>query len=183
MNKVKNPKLKLYIEITAPKARRLRGLRPRLEKTAQVVMKRLAGERNPLTLNAEATLLVASNGIVRRLNREFRKRDKPTNVLSFPHLTRKELDKKFKGIEPAYLGDIAIAFDYTADEARRENKKLEHHMTHLLIHGLLHLFGYDHRTTCDATRMERLERKLMAELGLPNPYAPAERGKRTRRKA
>ena len=72
---------------------------------------------------------------------------------------------------PGMLGDIVIALETTADEAARDGKRLDDHMQHLVVHGLLHLLGYDHHSHCQATAMESLEVKILSRLGVPNPYA------------
>ena len=123
-----------------------------------------------LRFPAEATLLLTGNAAQRRLNRDFRGIDKPTNVLSFPQFSPDEILKKRPKSAPVALGDIAMAFPYVLDEARKTGKKPGDHVTHLMIHGVLHLFGYDHIHDTDAVRMERLETKIMAALGFPDPY-------------
>jgi len=93
---------------------------------------------------------------VRALNRDFRGRDKPTNVLSFP--------------SGAGAGDIALAFETCASEAKRQRKSLARHVGHLVVHGALHLRGYDHENPADALAMEALERRVLRRLGIPDPY-------------
>lgn len=129
----------------------------------------------------EATVLLTDDAALRRLNRAFRGKDKPTNVLSFPAWGKKELARKRQKTRAAALGDIALGYQYVAGEAKKDNKLLANHAAHLLLHGVLHLFGYDHMHSKDAARMERLEQKIMAALGLPDPYATARTGGRTKR--
>jgi len=117
-----------------------------------------------------ATVLLAGDARIRRLNRDFRGIDKPTNVLSFPQFDPAQLPKFGKFRAPVELGDIALAYPYSSKEARQNNKLLINHTIHLVIHGLLHLFGYDHIVDDDADKMERLESKIMESLGLPDPY-------------
>lgn len=97
----------------------------------------------------------------RTLNRGYRGMDKPTNVLSFP-----------MG-EPDYLGDIVICAPVVAAEALAQGKTARAHWAHMVVHGVLHLLGYDHVAEGEAVRMESLERKLLARLGFPDPYEPA----------
>lgn len=163
----------LFLEIQDARWKKVSGLKPRLEKIVQLVLANVPEAYCMLAKRAQATLLLASDKEVRRLNHDYRGMNKPTNVLSFPQFTAAELRRLGKGREPVYIGDIAMAFQYTKAEAASEDKILINHISHLLIHGLLHLFGYDHLTDAAAARMERLEKKLMAELGLPDPYAPA----------
>ena len=172
MKKAKKEKNGLHIEIASSAWRLVPGLRPKLQKAAALVLTRLPASLQPVAKRAAFTLLLTTNAAVRRLNHDFRGLNKPTNVLSFPYFTCAQLVRAGKGKEVLYIGDIAVAYQYMVDEARKEHKNAAHHLTHLLIHGLLHLFGYDHATDAAAARMERLEKKLMAELGLPDPYAP-----------
>ncbi|HEY1723762.1 MAG TPA: rRNA maturation RNase YbeY [Magnetospirillaceae bacterium] len=118
----------------------------------------------------EISIVLASNKIVRDLNLQFRGIDKPTNVLSFPALG----DEPRPTGAPATLGDVVIAFETTKAEAKRDGKSLKDHLTHLVIHGVLHLRGYDHDRPKDATKMEALETKLLATLGVDDPYGDSE---------
>ena len=111
---------------------------------------------------AEVSLLLCDDAFIRALNARWRGQDKPTNVLSFPAAT-----------DPAatpMLGDIAIAFETLAREAEDEGKSLRAHYVHLLVHGALHLVGYDHQSDAEAEVMERLERACLASLGIDDPY-------------
>ena len=109
---------------------------------------------------------------IQALNKTYRHKDKPTNVLSFPQFSPRQLPKKGKKNEAVTLGDIVISYQYIVGEAKKDNKMLINHVSHLLIHGILHLFGYDHVSDTGAARMERLEKRIMADLGLPDPYKP-----------
>ena len=105
------------------------------------------------------TVLLTSDTKLRALNRRFRGKDKSTNVLSFA------------ASEPGYLGDVAIAHGVASVEAKREKKPLIDHAAHLALHGTLHLLGYDHQTARQAKVMEALETRLLAQLGIADPYA------------
>jgi probable rRNA maturation factor len=112
---------------------------------------------------AEISLMVVSEAVSRELNHQYRGKDRPTNVLSFP------------ADIPAYveshlLGDLVICAPVVEREAQEQNKPLDHHWAHLTIHGCLHLLGYDHINEADAQVMEQLEIELLAELNIPNPY-------------
>ena len=110
------------------------------------------------------TLRLASNDTVQGLNKQFRKKDKPTNVLSFPN--------DDDGLEAAWhVGDIILAQGVVEDEVDTTGRPLANHTRHLMLHGLLHLVGYDHETPRDANVMEKLERTLLSLLDIPNPYA------------
>jgi probable rRNA maturation factor len=111
--------------------------------------------------DAELAVLLTDDAAVRRLNATWRGLDKPTNVLSFPAA---------EAPAPRHLGDIAIAFETTAREAKDEGKPLADHLTHLAVHGFLHLVGYDHESDADAETMEQLERDILARLNVPDPY-------------
>lgn len=111
--------------------------------------------------DAEAAILLADDETVRELNRRFRDRDRPTNVLSFP--APQTLD--------GFAGDVALAHGVVAAEAAAQGKTLADHLRHLVIHGLLHLIGYDHIEDADAEAMEGLERELLSRLGVADPYA------------
>jgi probable rRNA maturation factor len=114
---------------------------------------------------AELAVLLADDARVRAVNQQWRAKDKPTNVLSFPGAPPGRIAKA------PFLGDIILAFETTAAEAAAEEKLLEHHMMHLVVHGVLHLLGYDHMTPGEAERMEKLESAILASLAIPDPYA------------
>jgi probable rRNA maturation factor len=110
-------------------------------------------------------VLLADDDRLAGLNAAFRGRSGPTNVLSFPAPANPE----------GWLGDVALAFGTCLREAEAQDKRLEHHLQHLVAHGVLHLVGYDHETESEASAMEGLEVMILAGLGAPDPYA-AERG-------
>ena len=114
----------------------------------------------------EASILFCSDERMRELNRSWMKKDYPTNVLSFPSAQHPH---------SSYLGDIAIAFETIVAEAKAEGKAPLNHTAHMVVHGFLHLLGYDHQTDDEATRMEGLETLLLQDLGIPDPWA-RERG-------
>lgn len=118
-----------------------------------------------------ASLLFTVDEEVRVLNREWRTKDKPTNVLSFPMLTRAELLALTPQGGPEMLGDIALAFETCTREAAEKGVGLKDHAAHLIVHGLLHLAGHDHETgDAQAAAMEALEIKALAEMGIKDPY-------------
>ncbi|WP_394805432.1 rRNA maturation RNase YbeY [Kordiimonas aestuarii] len=108
------------------------------------------------------------------LNCDYRDKDKPTNVLSFPALEPDELDDAFRfalaGGPPAMLGDMVICVPVVREEAQAQNKPADHHLAHLCVHGVLHLMGYDHIEDTEAEEMEALEREILAGMGIPDPY-------------
>jgi probable rRNA maturation factor len=109
-------------------------------------------------------VLLTEDLAVQALNARFRGKDQPTNVLSFPAPPNPE----------AHLGDVALAYQTCAREAAEQDKPLAHHLQHLVAHGVFHLLGYDHLNEVEATEMEALERIVLAELGIPDPYAAGE---------
>ena len=119
------------------------------------------GGRERFLPNSEVSLLFTDDAAVRVLNRTWRGKDKPTNVLSFS--------------QPAgpLLGDIVLAAETVTREADLANKPVADHIAHLIVHGTLHLLGYDHEEEAEAEAMERLEAAALAEMGLADPYAAA----------
>ena len=120
-----------------------------------------------LKQGAEVGVQLASDAQVRALNLQWRKIDKPTNVLSFPAAEPKAL------ASAPMLGDIVLAFETIQAEASAEGKTLGDHTTHLIVHGFLHLIGFDHLTDAQAETMEGLETRILAELGVADPNAPS----------
>lgn len=117
------------------------------------------------------SVLFTSDEEVHTLNREWRERDKPTNVLSFPMLERDALLELEPEGPPEMLGDIALAFETCAREAGEKGVPLDHHASHLIVHGLLHLAGHDHvGSDEEAEAMEALETLALAKLGMADPY-------------
>jgi probable rRNA maturation factor len=114
----------------------------------------------------ELSLVFTDDENIRELNAEWRGKDKPTNVLSFPAFPAAKGDPL-----PPMLGDIVLAFDTVEREAQDEGKPFEAHLAHLIVHGFLHLLGYDHEAEEDAEKMEGAERRILARLAIPDPYA------------
>jgi probable rRNA maturation factor len=125
------------------------------------------------TGDAELAVMLTDDTGIRTLNGNWRGIDKPTNVLSFPALQPTAPPKP--GDAPRMLGDIAIAYQTMRREADDEGKPFDHHLSHLAVHGFLHLIGYDHEDEDDAEAMEALETEILAQLGIPDPYADRER--------
>ena len=114
--------------------------------------------------DAELNLILHDDRAVRRLNREHRGLDRSTNVLSFP------MGEPMDPDGPVHLGDIILAFETGTKEAIRDQKSLEAHLSHLVVHGLLHLLGHDHAAEAEASEMEGTEISILSELGYPDPY-------------
>lgn len=120
----------------------------------------MAGVELPET--CEVSVVLSDDARVRALNRDWRDKDKPTNVLSFPGSD--DLDSPL-------LGDVIVARETVEREAIDEGKPFEHHFAHLIVHGVLHLLGFDHLSDAEAAEMEALETEILAALGIPDPYA------------
>lgn len=121
----------------------------------------------------ELAVMLTDDAGIRTLNSNWRGIDRPTNVLSFPALPPS--GPRGPDDAPRMLGDIAIAYQTTRKEADDEQKPFDHHLSHLAVHGFLHLIGYDHETDDDAETMEAIEREILSQLGIPDPYADRER--------
>ena len=141
---------------------------PRVAATCRVAARAAYAQRRRRPA-AEVSVLLAGDAFVRSLNRVYRGQDKATNVLAFAAQ---------EGIGPGpqpgatvMLGDIVVAYGTAAREAVREGKSLGDHLSHLVVHGLLHLMGHDHDTDRKARAMERLEAKVLAGVGIADPYA------------
>lgn len=116
----------------------------------------------------EVSVVLADDTFVHTLNKAYRGQDKPTNVLSFAQ--RDGGAMQVEG-EPEVLGDVIVAYETTTREASEQDKPLKHHLCHLLVHGVLHLLGYDHQDDEEAGDMEGLETTILARLGIADPYA------------
>ncbi len=119
--------------------------------------------------NGEISVLLCDDATIADLNSRWRGEERPTNVLSFPAAVAAASPGSEAGLAP--LGDIAIAYETVAREAERDGKPLADHLAHLAVHGFLHLLGYDHHMEAEAERMERLERDILARVGISDPYA------------
>lgn len=129
----------------------------------------LAGNTGDFKLpvkSAEVSVLLTDDAAVHALNKAYRGIDRPTNVLSFAALD----DEDEPIVNPLLLGDIAVAFETTKREAQDQKISTADHLFHLIVHGVLHLIGYDHMTDADAAEMEALEIKILARNGMDNPY-------------
>ncbi len=124
----------------------------------------------------ELTISLLSNAQISKINLQFRKKNKATNVLSFSFLDEELIreigfKKSVNSAPQIFLGDIILAYETIKKEAKEQEKKFEHHLTHLLLHALLHLIGYDHEQgEKEAVKMEKIETKILKKLGIKNPY-------------
>ena len=148
----------ILVVVDDPGWRRFRGLLPGLKRAAASAS-RAAGFRSGYSL----TVLLSNDRRLKSLNRDFRGKDKATNVLSFPAAANSD----------DYWGDVALALGVTRREAKAADKSFADHATHLVVHGILHLAGYDHIRAGDAKVMEALEIKILKRFGIANPYEVA----------
>lgn len=118
----------------------------------------------------ELSVVLSDNDHVQELNRDYREKDKPTNVLSFPALDCEGPGQLILDPGPVHLGDIVLALGVVRDEAIDQNITFEHHLVHLIVHGVLHLVGYDHIENDEAEEMEALEISILSDFGIANPY-------------
>lgn len=120
----------------------------------------------------EISILLTGDDFIQELNRDYRGQDKPTNVLSFAameYMPEEEIKINMQ-IGTILLGDVVVSFETTAAEAKNENKSFENHLSHLIVHGVLHLLGYNHEEDAEAEIMEELEIKILAELNIAAPF-------------
>jgi probable rRNA maturation factor len=145
----------------------VRSARWQRQPRAKTVVKTaiLAAAKAVSTSRAELAIVLSDDSAIRALNRRWRGQNAPTNVLSFPA----PAPGKNQPASP-YIGDIVIAYETTAREAVAEGKPFNHHLAHLAVHGFLHLLGYDHETDRDARKMERMERTILEQIAIPDPY-------------
>ncbi len=119
-----------------------------------------------LGADAEVSIVLTDDAHIRALNRDFRGKDKATDVLSFPR-------PESAGAHDPLIGEIVLSGETLARDAAAAGKTMDNHFTHLIVHGFLHLFGYDHITALEARIMERLETRILARLGIADPYGEA----------
>lgn len=122
----------------------------------------------------EINIILTGDRQIKTLNRDYRGFDKPTNVLSFPQFDVRKFDRSmlahFPAANPVPLGDVVLAWQTVKRESREQRKHLENHALHLIVHGTLHLLGYDHMKPGEAKTMEKLECDILESLGYPDPY-------------
>ncbi len=124
--------------------------------------KALAAAATAQGVSGTVSLLLGDDATIAGLNKEFRDKEGPTNVLSFPPAD---------GAEPGFLGDIALAAETIVEEAQFQGKRFDNHAAQLVVHGFLHLLGFDHMNDADAEAMEARERAILASMGIEDPYA------------
>ena len=128
------------------------------EEWNQLIRKALIVINDFVELKGELSISFISNNRIQKLNKKYRKKDAPTNVLSFPQETQ------------GVLGDVVLSMDKIYEESVKQDKKPLYHFLHLLVHGVLHILGFDHNTEEEREKMEDLEIKILYKLGVKNPY-------------
>jgi probable rRNA maturation factor len=136
-------------------------------KAAAAAFESVAQRRKPRARTVELAVVLTSDGAIKKLNALYRGKNKPTDVLSFPAWLESD---PTDGAREVMLGDVVVARATSARDAKAENKTLGEHLTHLVVHGVLHLLDYDHERDVDARAMERLEISILKDLGITNPY-------------
>lgn len=151
----------------------LKDLDTLAERTLRTAWQHLAAGRSGKAPSrvTEVSLVFADDATVAKLNHDYRGRQGPTNVLSFPNMEDEPLQTAASEAQPRLLGDVILARQTVEREAAAQGKTLQDHATHLLVHGFLHLLGHDHQGDAEAAEMEALEVAILAELGLADPYA------------
>lgn len=153
--KTRDAALSVDVLVQSPKWKDQRGAAAAVRKAINAAADEISSP------GGEVAVLLTNDAAIRKLNKQWRKIDKPTNVLSFP---AKE------ATQDMLLGDIVIAYETLKRESRDEDKKFLHHLSHLAVHGFLHLMGYDHQNDSEAETMEGLERVILTRLRMPDPY-------------
>jgi len=169
--------MKLFVHLDVACARWKKAFPKMAAKIEQAAALAFLNAKKPAAFkgrNFEIAVILSNDSTIRKLNRDYRGKDKPTNVLSFPQMQLRGLAEKDLDIFPARaaipLGDVVLACGTVRREARAEGKNLENHTLHLVVHGVLHLLGYDHMKAKEAKAMEKLECDILAALGYPDPY-------------
>lgn len=167
MRRTTDPKRGIEIDLAIPCASWRRAL-PAVAGLARAAATAALEQSRKRIGAAELSLVLADDAAVRELNARWRGKDAPTNVLAFAS------DETQVFGRPVLLGDVVLAFETVTAEAKAQGKSLADHLRHLVIHGVLHLLGYDHIEAAPAKRMEALETRILASLGVANPYRPRE---------
>ena len=139
---------------------------PELEALTREAVVAALSEELPQQIPVEVALLFTGDAAIAEINSEWRGQNKPTNVLSFPAPEDMPLPEG----ENRPLGDIVLAFGVISREAREQGKSLRDHTAHLIVHGVLHLLGYDHETDAEAEDMEHREVQILKGMGISDPY-------------
>ena len=175
-NKIVRKLVNIDIEVKSKKWLEIENIEKFIEsQVIKILVKSPLVEFLNKKINFDLSISLCSNLQIRKINREFRGKDKPTDVLSFGNLDEKIIQQS--GLNKAigvnkyiFLGDIILSYEYILKEANDNEKDFKNHLTHLLLHGILHLLGHDHEEEKMAKIMENLEIKILQELNINNPY-------------
>jgi probable rRNA maturation factor len=162
---------RISIDIAEPCAewrKTVRGCRAICQAAAKAALAAAAPGLAPGPTGIELSIVLGDDAMLRRLNAQWRGKDAATNVLSFP--AQDDVLATPQAGAPLLLGDVVLAFGTVAGEAAAQGKTLADHLSHLVVHGVLHLLGFDHEKAGEAKRMERLETVVLAGLGVADPY-------------
>ena len=175
-NKIVRKLVNIDIEVKSKKWLEIENIEKFIEsQVIKILVKSPLVEFLNKKINFDLSISLCSNLQIRKINREFRGKDKPTDVLSFGNLDEKiiqqsGLNKAIGTNKYIFLGDIILSYEYILKEANDNEKDFKNHLTHLLLHGILHLLGHDHEEEKMAKIMENLEIKILQELNINNPY-------------
>ena len=167
-----SPQSGLTVSLDVPHQAWLDAL-PDVERTVETAVLACLRAACPGLTEGEISVVLVDDATQRILNETWRDKDRPTNVLSFPAtetVAGSVPQPEFPGV-PLTLGDISLAFETVDTEAREQGKSLNDHLTHLVVHGVLHLLGYDHVVETDAVVMEALEVAILSGIGIKDPYS------------
>jgi probable rRNA maturation factor len=168
-------RLSIHLDVASAKWKRaFPGMNKKIEQAAACAF---LNARKPAALQRRCftlSIILTDDSNIKTLNKNYRGKNKPTNVLSFPQMNLKNFRRASLDIFPPKseipLGDIVLAFQTIHRESKKQKKTLESHVIHLIVHGTLHLLGYDHQTAKEADSMEKLECDILDSLGYPDPY-------------
>jgi probable rRNA maturation factor len=167
--------LTIHLDVAFPKWKRaFKKMEEKIERAAAAAF--VDAKKPPAftSRNFEMNIVLADDRAIKTLNRDYRGMDKPTNVLSFPQFDLRRLKTdafaRHPSPSPIPLGDVVLAWQTLGRECKEQNKSLENHTVHLVVHGTLHLLGYDHMSAKDAKSMEKLECDILGSMGYPDPY-------------
>jgi probable rRNA maturation factor len=161
----------ILISVTDERWREAEGVLPAV-RTAALAALAGVGLADAAAVRAEVSIDLSDDAAIQALNRDYRRKDMPTNVLSFPGFDDPAELEDGLGPDgpPLLLGDVILAYQTVAREAAEQGKPLLDHVRHLVVHGVLHLMGHDHEEDAEAEEMEALERRVLLGLGVPDPY-------------
>lgn len=162
-----NPQIDISVQ--DPHWKSIKGVENFVEKAVTTTINTAPLPRQAQNKDLEVSIVLANDDLLHVMNREYREKDKPTNVLTFASI---DSDEHQHGNE-FHLGDVMLSFQTLERESEEQEKFLNDHFCHLLVHGTLHLLGYDHIEESDANTMETLEIRILEKLGIQNPYIEA----------